>query len=114
MEGILANAASHLVASAKVGGEQDSQQTFLLQLLRELTRAGGGAEVDLRRIAEAVKSPEETGWPTPISSSRRPSARSWPASSMSCCTAPPPACTAAGPASTWTPSVAPRGRARRR
>ena len=64
-EGILANAASHLVASAKVGGEEDSQQTFLLQLLRKLTRTGGGAEVDLRRIIEAVKSPEENGMADP-------------------------------------------------
>ena len=64
-EGILANAASHLVASAKVGGEEDSQQTFLLQLLRKMTRSEGGSEVDLRRIAEAVKFPEENGMADP-------------------------------------------------
>jgi hypothetical protein len=62
---ILTNAAGHLVASAKVGGEEDSQQTFLLQLLREMTQSEGGAVVDIHRIIEAVKSPEANGVANP-------------------------------------------------
>ena len=97
---MLADAASQLVGLAKVGGEEDSQQTFLLQLLRRLTPATAeAAEVDLapdRRRRSAT--PRRSGWTTPTSSSRRRSGRSWPASSTACCTARPPASTAAGPA----------------
>ena len=62
---MLAVAAAQLVGLAKVGGEEDSQQTFLLQVLRALTRAGGGAEVDLGRIAAAVSDPEDVGLDDP-------------------------------------------------
>ena len=61
-EGMLAAAAAQLVALAKVGGETDSQQTFLFQLLRSLAGDdGGGREVDLATIAAASSDPSTVG-----------------------------------------------------
>jgi hypothetical protein len=61
-EGMLAVAANQLVGLAKVGGEVDSQQTFLLQVLRSLT--SDPAEPRLPGLAEviaAANAPESAG-----------------------------------------------------
>jgi hypothetical protein len=68
-EGMLAVAAAQLVGLAKVGGETDSQQTFLLQVLRTLAAGTGtgtgtgteGRDVDLGTIVAAAKDPETVG-----------------------------------------------------
>src|SRR4051794_1578232 len=62
-EGMLAVAAAQLVGLAKVGGETDSQQTFLLQVLRALAAGvgAGGRDVDLGTIADAARDPEVVG-----------------------------------------------------
>ena len=67
-EGMLAAAAAQLVGLAKVGGETDSQQTFLLQVLRSLAADGGGRDVDLAAIAAAVSDPDDgrPGRPGPV------------------------------------------------
>lgn len=64
-EGMLAVSAGQLVGLAKIGGEEDAQQAFLLQLLRGLTRHSEQAEVDLGRIADAVSEPESVGLDDP-------------------------------------------------
>ncbi|MEO6807486.1 MAG: PD-(D/E)XK nuclease family protein [Isosphaeraceae bacterium] len=64
-EGMLEIAAGHLVGLAKVGGEEDSQRTFLLQILRGLTRAASGADVGLARVAAAVADPMSVGLDDP-------------------------------------------------
>lgn len=60
-EGMLAAAAGQLVALAKVGGETDSQQTFLFQVLRALATGAGGRDVDLGTIAAAASDPATVG-----------------------------------------------------
>ena len=60
-EGMLVVAAAQLVGLAKVGGETDSQQTFLLQLLRLLASGAGGRDVDLATIAATVSDPKSAG-----------------------------------------------------
>src|SRR5204862_4538758 len=51
--GMLVVAAAQLVGLAKVGGEADSQQTFLLQVLRLLASDAGGRDVDLAVVRHA-------------------------------------------------------------
>lgn len=63
-EGMLAVAASQLVGLARMGGEEDSQQTFLLQVLRSLARDGGGA-MDLGRVTGAITDPGIVGLDNP-------------------------------------------------
>src|SRR5262249_39176345 len=60
-EGMLAVAAAQLVGLAKVGGETDSQQTFLLQVLRALAAGDEGRDVGLASVAAAVSEPEAVG-----------------------------------------------------
>ncbi len=60
-EGMLAVAAGQLVAAAKVGGEEDSQRTFLLQVLRSLAGDGKGGAVGLAKVVQATLSPAEVG-----------------------------------------------------
>jgi len=64
-EGMLAVAAGQLVGLAKVGGETDSQGTFLLQLLRLLASGEGAREVRLDALAAAVADPEAVGLEDP-------------------------------------------------
>jgi len=64
-EGMLVVAAGQLVGLARAGGEEDSQQTFLLQVLRALTRAGDGSRVDLGRVVAAVADPAAVGLEDP-------------------------------------------------
>ncbi len=59
-EGMLGVAAAQLVSIAKVGGETDSQATFLLQVLRILA-SERGRDVDLATIAAAASDPESLG-----------------------------------------------------
>jgi hypothetical protein len=60
-EGMLAVASAQLVGLAKVGGEVDSQQTFLLQVLRSLTARGGGLDVGLGTIIAGASDPATVG-----------------------------------------------------
>jgi uncharacterized protein len=66
-EGMLGVAAAQLVGLAKVGGETDSQQTFLLQVLRSLASDAGGRDVDLATIAAAASDPESVALESPDS-----------------------------------------------
>src|SRR5439155_19232969 len=54
-------AAGQLVSVARVGGEGDAQQAFVLQLLRLMTREASHLKVDLGGIAAAVSDPEAFG-----------------------------------------------------
>jgi hypothetical protein len=58
---MLATIASNLVRLARAGGEVDSQQTFVLQVLRRLTAGAGGRALGLKEVAEAVRDPEAIG-----------------------------------------------------
>ncbi|MFO0946744.1 MAG: DUF87 domain-containing protein [Planctomycetota bacterium] len=53
--------ASSLVSLAKMGGEVDSQETFVKTLVRAMTSQGQNAELKLSDIAAAVKSPDTLG-----------------------------------------------------
>jgi len=64
-EAMLAVAAAQLVSLAKVGGETDSQQTFLLQVLRSLVTETEGREVDLLTLATAASDPGTVGIDNP-------------------------------------------------
>lgn len=66
-DGMLAVAVAQLVSLARVGGETDSQQTFLLQVLRALTRDenDGTADVDLRAVVDAIVAPSTVGLDDP-------------------------------------------------
>ncbi len=64
-EGMLAVVAAQLVATAKAGGETDSQQTFLLQALRTLAADPRGREVDLGTIAAVTSDPNSVGLENP-------------------------------------------------
>ena len=50
---------------AKVGGETDSQQTFLLQVFRRLASGGHGRDVTLEAIAAAASDPRSIGLDDP-------------------------------------------------
>jgi DNA helicase HerA-like ATPase len=60
-EGMLAAAAAQLVGLAKVGGETDSQQTFLFRVLRELATGAAGGDVELGTIAAVASDPATVG-----------------------------------------------------
>jgi DNA helicase HerA-like ATPase len=64
-EGMLAAAAGQLVALAKIGGETDSQQTFLFQVLRALSAKSQTREVDLLTIAAAATDPSQVALDDP-------------------------------------------------
>ena len=58
-EGMLAGVAANLVGLARAGGETDSQQTFILQVLKRLADDGG--ELRLADVAAAAARPDEYG-----------------------------------------------------
>jgi CRISPR/Cas system-associated exonuclease Cas4 (RecB family) len=64
-QGMLGVAAAQLVGLAKVGGEADSQQTFLLQVFRSLAAGEHGRDVSLEAIAAAASDPESIGLDDP-------------------------------------------------
>jgi DNA helicase HerA-like ATPase len=64
-QGMLIIAASQLVGLAKVGGEADSQQTFLLQVLRSLASDADCRDPNLAPIAAAASAPESAGLDNP-------------------------------------------------
>ncbi len=64
-QGMLGVAAAQLVGLAKVGGETDSQQTFLLQVFRRLASGGHGRQVTLEAIAAATSDPRSIGLDDP-------------------------------------------------
>ena len=106
--------AAQLVATAKAGGETDSQQTFLLQALRSLAADPRGREVDLGTIAAVTSEPTQSAWRIPISSSRSQSVRSWRASSTGFVSARRRTSTRAVSGWTSTRCHSPRPRERRR
>jgi DNA helicase HerA-like ATPase len=61
LEGMLATVASNLVRLAKSGGEIDSQQTFVLQVLKRLTAEGGGCTLRLADVVVGITRPDELG-----------------------------------------------------
>lgn len=64
-QGMLGIAASQLVGLAQLGGETDSQQTFLMEVFRRLTTDGRGHDVTLERIANVLSEPESIGLDEP-------------------------------------------------
>ncbi len=62
---MLGAAAAQLVGLAKLGGETDSQQTFLLQVFRLLAGGEHGRDVSLEAIAGAASDPESIGLDDP-------------------------------------------------
>jgi hypothetical protein len=62
---MLGSAAARLVGLAKVGGETDSQQTFLLQVFRRLASDKHGRDVSLDAIAAAASDSESIGLDDP-------------------------------------------------
>ena len=62
---MLGGAAAQLVGLAKLGGETDSQQTFLLQVFRRLAGSEHGRDVSLEAIAGAASNPESIGLEEP-------------------------------------------------
>jgi DNA helicase HerA-like ATPase len=64
-QGMLGVAAVQVVGLAKVGGESDSQQTFLLQVFRRLAAGKHGRDVSLEAIAAAASDPESIGLDDP-------------------------------------------------
>jgi DNA helicase HerA-like ATPase len=60
-QGMLGVAAAQLVGLAKVGGESDSQQTFLFQVFRQLATGKQGRDVSLEAIAAAASDPDSIG-----------------------------------------------------
>ncbi|HVS37395.1 MAG TPA: ATP-binding protein, partial [Gemmataceae bacterium] len=61
LDGMLAAAASNLVSLAKAGGEMDSQQTYILQVLKRLTAGAGAPRLGLADVAAGVLRPDEIG-----------------------------------------------------
>jgi len=60
-EGMLSLVAAQLVATAKVGGETDSQETFLLQVIKSLAGERANKVVDLASITLAASDPPSIG-----------------------------------------------------
>jgi len=58
MEAMLGIVAANLVRLAKASGEIESQQTFVLQVLRKLTAFGGTKSVSLSDVAASILYPE--------------------------------------------------------
>ena len=98
---------------AKIGGEEDSQQTFVLQLLRADPREAGPRSTwggsPPRSRARGVR----PGGPRPVHQEGR-AGEAGPQAQRPAARPGGRPLYAAGPASTWTPSAAPRARARRR
>lgn len=59
-DGMLETIASNLVALAEIGGEEDSQRTFIYKLLRGMPHPPGG-EVALGDIVSFISAPETAG-----------------------------------------------------
>lgn len=59
--GLLAAAAGNLVRLARAGGEVDSQQTFVLQVLRALCGGPGRPALGLADIVRVLREPEAAG-----------------------------------------------------
>lgn len=64
-DGMLAVAVAQLVSLARVGGETDSQQTFLLQVLRALALDNDTGPIDLGAIITALFDPATIGLDDP-------------------------------------------------
>jgi CRISPR/Cas system-associated exonuclease Cas4 (RecB family) len=64
-QGMLGVAAAQLMGLAKVGGETDSQQTFLLQVFRRLASGRSGRDATLESIAAAAADPQSIGLEEP-------------------------------------------------
>lgn len=60
LESIISSAASNLVGLASIGGEHDSQRTFIFRALQSL-RATHGGDVQLTAVVDAVMNPEIVG-----------------------------------------------------
>jgi hypothetical protein len=60
-EGLLAAVAGNIVHLAKSGGETDSQQTFILQVLKALTAAADAPSLRLADVAAAAARPGDFG-----------------------------------------------------
>jgi uncharacterized protein len=65
LDDLLATTATHLVTLAGGKGEVESQQTFVLQVLRALTRPQPTRELSLGDIADAVRDPTAAGLDDP-------------------------------------------------
>jgi hypothetical protein len=61
LEGMLATVAGNLVSLAKSGGETDSQQTFVLHVLKRLTASGEARSLRLADVAAGVIDPDHLG-----------------------------------------------------
>jgi hypothetical protein len=61
LDGMLSTVASNLVRLARAGGEVDSQQTFVLRVLRRLAAGTAGRELGLKAVAEVLQDPEAIG-----------------------------------------------------
>ena len=61
LEGMLATVASNLVSLANSGGETDSQQTFVLQILKRLTAEGNVRSLQLADVVDGINRPDELG-----------------------------------------------------
>jgi hypothetical protein len=57
LNGMLATVASNLVRLARAGGEVDSQQTFVLQVLRRLSAGAAAHRLGLKEVADALFNP---------------------------------------------------------
>lgn len=64
LEHLLLTSAASLVDLARAGGETDSQQTLVLEILRRLTQRDHG-RVSLQHLADALHEPESCGLETP-------------------------------------------------
>jgi DNA helicase HerA-like ATPase len=60
-EGMLAALASSLVTLARSGGEEDSQRTFMLQVLKRLAQGPAADDLHLDDLIAAINRPEEVG-----------------------------------------------------
>ena len=61
LEGMLTTVAANLVSLARAGGEVDSQQTFVLQILRRLAAPGEASGLRLADVVAGLLSPEGLG-----------------------------------------------------
>jgi hypothetical protein len=61
LEGMLATVASNLVNLAKSGGETDSQQTFVLHVLKRLTAGDNACSLRLAEVVAGITRPGDLG-----------------------------------------------------
>lgn len=61
LEGMLATVAGNLINLAKSGGETDSQQTFVLHILKRLTAVAKAGSLQLADIAAGITDPDSLG-----------------------------------------------------